>query len=230
MAAEYTEAIENILKDTLPHLPGVVRSVAARECRLAMREFFEKSLAWTTNVENVTIPNGDEAIQITDGDENTEVIAILDVKIGDATDGYQTVKPLGRVPDKIEGTQSTPWGWYVTSNPDELKLHPYQDGTTTKDLRVLVGLIPAFDVDINAQTLPRQITLKFYDAILNGTLARLYLHPNKPYSQPMLGTQLRHNFLRQIGYYAAQRKKGFNNSQMWRFPSGWNTKLRQRHG
>ena len=230
MAVEYTEAIENILKDTIPQLPGVVRSVAARECRLAMREFFEKSLAWTAVVESVTIPTGDEAIQITDGDENTEVIAIMRVEIGNSTDGYQLVRPLSRTPDKVEGTQSAPWGWYVTSNPDELKLHPYQEGSTENDLRVTVGLIPSFSVDVSEQDLPRQITLKFYDAILNGTLARLYMHPNKPYSQPVLGQQLRHNFLKQVGYYAAQRKKGFNNSQNWRFPSGWSTRLRQRFG
>ena len=230
MATEYTEAIENVVKDTVPQLPGIIRSVVARECRLAMREFFEKSLAWTTVVENVAIPDGDVAIQVDDGDANTAVISILRVEIGDATDGYQLVRPLGRTPDKVEGTQSTPWGWYVTSNPDELKLNPYQDGATTKDLRVTVALIPAFDIDINDTTLPRQITLKFYDAILNGTLARCYMHPNKPYSQPVLGQQMRHNFLRQIGYYAAQRKKGFNNTPMWSFPRGWSTKLRQRFG
>lgn len=221
MATEYTESIENILKDVVPHLPGVVRSVAAQECRLAMREFFERSLAWVTEVEGVAIPNGDTAIQVDDGDANTEVISIISVKIGNSTDGYQSVTALGRMPDKIEGTNSKPWGWYVTSNPDEFKLHPYFDGVSTDDLRVYVGLIPAFDVDINSLTLPRQITLKFHDAIVNGTLARLYMHPSKPYSQPMLGTQLRHNFLRQIGYYAAQRKKGFNNTPNWSFPRGW---------
>lgn len=230
MATEYTETVENVLKDTIPQLPGVIRSVAARECRLAMREFFEKSHAWTTEIEGVTIPAGDTAIQVDDSDANTEVIAVYDVRLGNSTDGYQALQPFGRKPDKIEGTNSKPFGWYVTSNPDEFKLHPYYESAPTDNLRVTAALIPAFDVDINSQTLPRQITLKFYDAVLNGTLARLYMHPNKPYSQPVLGQQLRHSFLRQIGYYAAQRKKGFNNSQMWRFPKGWTTKLRQRFG
>ena len=222
MATEYTEAIESILKDILGQLPGVIRSVAANECRLAMREFFEKSLAWTKEVEGVVIPTGDTAIQVDDADPNTEVIAIMGVKIGNSTDGYFPVSPLARMPDKIEGTNSRPYSWYITSNPDELKLHPYNtDAATADDLRVFVGLIPAFDVDVNDTTLPRQITLKYKDAILNGTLARLYMHPNKPYTQPMLGTQLRHNFLRQIGYYAGQRKKGYNNTPQWRYPSGW---------
>lgn len=221
MATEYTEAIENILKDILPDLPGVIRSVAARECRLAMREFFEKSLAWTMEVESVAIPIGDTAVQIDDGDANTEVVAILGVKIGNSTDGYQPVTPLARMPNKIEGTDSKPWNWYVTSSPDELKLHPYQNSASSNDLRVFVGLQPAMDIDINALTLPRQITLRYYDAILAGTLARLYLHPAKPYSQPMLGTQLRNKFLKDAGYYAAQRKKGYNNTPMWSFPVGW---------
>jgi len=222
MATEYTESIENLLKDIIPQLPGAIRSVVARECRLAMREFFEKSLAWVTVVNNVAIPDGDVAIQVDDGDDNTEVISILRVEIGNATDGYQLARPMTRLPDKVEGTNSKPGGWYVTSNPDEFKLHPYFDGTATDDLRVTVGLIPAFDTAITELDLPRQITLKFYDAILNGTLARLYLHPAKPYSQPVLGQQLRHNFLRQIGYYSAQRKKGFNNSPNWSYPRGWN--------
>lgn len=221
MATEYTEAIESVLKDILPDTPGVVRSVAANECRLAMREFFERSLAWTKEVESVTIPTGDTAIQVDDGDANTEVIAVLDMKIGTSADGYQRLTPLARMPDKIEGTESTPWSWYVASNPDEFKLHPYQSGSTSKDLRVFVGLMPALDVAVNDLTLPRQITLKYKDAILNGTLARLYMQPSKPYSQPVLGQQLRHNFLRQIGYYAAQRKKGYNNTPQWSFPAGW---------
>ena len=221
MATEYTEAIENILKDTLPHLPGVIRSVAAQECRLAMREFFEKSFAWVKEVESVTIPTGDTAIQVTDGDANTEVIGILEVKIGNTTDGYFPLTPLARMPNKIAGNNSRASEWYVTSNPDELKLHPYHTGTSSDDLRVFVGLMPALNIDVTDTTLPRQITLKYHDAIVNGTLARLYMHPNKPYSQPVHGTQLRHNFLRSIGYYAAQRKKGYNNTPQWSFPRGW---------
>ena len=222
MATEYTEAIENILKDILGQLPGVIRSVAANEVRLCMREFFEKSLAWTKEVESVSIPTGDTAIQVDDSDANTEVIAVMGVKIGNSTDGYSPITPLGGMPDKIEGSNGRPYSWYITSNPDEFKLHTYNtDASTADDLRVLVGLMPALDVAVDSQTLPRQITLKYKDAILNGTLSRLYMQPNKPYTQPVLGTQLRHNFLRQIGYYAGQRKKGYNNTPQWRYPVGW---------
>lgn len=221
MATEYTESHNQILKDTLPELPGAVRSVALRELRLAMREFFERSMAWTAVIDNVAVPNGNTPIQLDDGDANTEVIGIFGVEFGTDANGYQLLTPMNSRPSKYEGNES-PWGWYVTSNPDELRLHPYVNVDTTKVIRASVALIPAFDTDATETDLPRQITLKYYDAIRNGFLARMYMHPAKPYSQPVLATQLRHNFLRQIGFYAAQRRKGYNNTPAWRYPAtGW---------
>lgn len=221
MATEYTESIEQLLKEILPHLPGVIRSVAAQEIRDAMREFFEKSYAWVTTVDAIAIPTGDTAIQVTDGDANTEVIHIFSVRHGNDTDGYNLVPTLTDEPNKIEGNNSNPTAWYVTSNPDELKLHPYRDTATTDVLKAKVALIPSATVAINELDLPRQITLKFKEAIKDLTLARLYMQPAKPYSQPVLATQLRNRGLKAAGYYAAQRKKGFNNTPAWRYPAGW---------
>jgi hypothetical protein len=230
MAVEYTESIEKILKDVLGHMPGVVRSVAARETLLVMREFFEKSFAWTDVITNIAIPAGNTAIQLDDSDGDTTVVGILRLEIGTDADGYEYLRPLGRYPDKIESTNSTPWGWYVSSSPDEIFLHPYPESIPSKVLRAHVALMPAEDVDVNDTPLPRQVYLRYYDAILDGVLARLYLHPSKSYSQPMLGERYRQKFLKAIGYYAAQRKKGYNNSPMWTYPRGWSPTLRQRYG
>ena len=221
MATEYTESMEQLLKEILPHTPGVIRSVAAQELRDAMREWFERSYAWVKVVEDIAIPTGDTAIQVDDGDDNTEVIALLQVKHGNDTDGYTQVPSLTDEPNKIEGNSSSPTAWYVTSNPDELKLHPYRETATTDVLRVKVALIPSASIVLTDLDLPRQITLKFKEAIKDLTLSRLYMHPSKPYSQPVLATQLRHRALKAAGYYAAQRKKGFNNTPAWNYPTGW---------
>ena len=221
MATEYTESIEQLLKEILPHLPGVIRSVAAQEIRDAMREFFEKSHAWVKVVEDIAISTGDTAIQLDDGDENTEIIHILGLKYGNDTDGYTPLAQAIDEPNLIEGGTGAPSYWYVTSNPDEVKLHPYQSAATTDTLRAKVALIPSATVAVNELDLPRQITLKFKEAIKDLTLARLYMQPAKPYSQPVLATQLRNRGLKAAGYYAAQRKKGFNNTPAWRYPAGW---------
>ena len=213
---EYTETFEQILKDTLPQTPGIVRSVAMRELRLAAREFFEKSLTWTKIIDNVSATAGEVDIVITDGDDNTEIIAVLGVAL--ATGG-KYLSPVAQRPAKFEESD-LPRVFFVTSNPDHIRVWPYMVNTTANFLDVTVALIPAFD----ATALPRQITLKYYDALVTGYLSRVYKHPNKPYSAPALAGEQRHIFLRAIGYYIGQRKQGFNNAQSWVYPRGWQVK------
>ena len=221
MATEYTLSLNELLKDKLPELPGVVRSVAEREFRLAMREFFGKSYAWTTTVKDISIPTGETGIQLDDGDNNTEVIAVLGVAIGNSTEGYRPLTALNGRPIDEKTISSNPDRWYITSNPDEIVLYPYLDTATTDDLTAFVALVPAFDTTSSSNALPRQITLKYYDAIMEGFLARLYDHPSKPYSNPSMAMKKRHNFVTAIGYYASQRRGGYNGTPSWRFPRTW---------
>lgn len=216
MATEYTEIVDTILQDTIPELPGVLRAVAKRELRLAMREFFEKSYAWTKVVEPVALVAGVTPIQIDDSDANTEVIGILKVSVGNDTDGYTPLVPLPEQPDRYATGDGSQY-WFTTSNPDEFVAYPYPENVPTDVARVTVALIPAFDTE----QLPRQITLKYYEAIVNGFLARMYNHPNKPYSAPAAAGGHRQAFVSAIGYYAAQRKQGYNGAPNWRFPVGW---------
>lgn len=221
MAVEYTETFEQILNDTVPQTPGIIRSVALRELRLAAREFFEKSYAWVVTIEDITAPAGDEVIQVDDGDANTEVIGILEVAFNGRPVPPRPHRPAQFGQDPAFTTSDVPKSYWVNSNPDEFGFFPFLenvDGNNANPVTsVRVALIPSF----TATDLPRQITLKYYDAIVTGYLARVYGHPNKPYSAPMLAGQQRTSFVKSIGFYAAQRKQGYNNSPAWCFPRGW---------
>ena len=95
MANEYTEDFDLFLQDTLAELPGVIRSVAKRELRLTLREFFEKSYAWTKTVSGITIPQGvGGLIQVDDGDPNTEILTVLYVGINDGNGNVRDLTPL----------------------------------------------------------------------------------------------------------------------------------------
>lgn len=226
MAIEYTEVFDTILQDTVPELPGAIRAVAKRELRLAMREFFEKSYAWVTTVEGIALPAGNAPVQIDDGDQYSEVIGILGIAVGTDVDGYTPLAPLPGKPTYKE-TDSKPSMWYTSSNPDEFVQYPYPQNVPTDVAVAEVALVPAFD----AELLPRQITLKYYEAIVDGFLARMFAHPNKPYSAPGSHGLRRAAFLKAIGFYAAQRKQGYNGAANWRFPRGWKiAKAGQRYG
>jgi hypothetical protein len=211
MAVEFTETFEQILKDTAPNFPGAVRELTARELRLAAREFFEKSYAWTKVVTGINAPSGETPTQINDGDVESEVIGILYM-----TFNGSALLPIAERPPRVIASD-LPLYWYVTSNPDEFCLYPYLSVAVAGAISAKVALIPAF----NSASLPRQVTLKFYDSIVDGFLARMYMQPNKPYSNAELGAAHRQKFVQSIGFYAGQRKQGFNNSPNWRFPAGW---------
>jgi hypothetical protein len=216
VATEYTEVFDTILQDTIPELPGALRAVAKRELRLTLREFFEKSHAWVTTVEDIALPAGKTPVQIDDGDANTEIIGILRLSVGNDVDGYREMAPMAERPLRVE-TGKNASAWFASSNPDEFVQYPYPENVPTDVAVADVALIPAFDTEL----LPRQITLKYYEAIVNGFLARMYNHPNKPYSAPAAAGGHRLSFVSQIGYYAAQRKQGYNGAPNWRFPGGW---------
>lgn len=148
------------------------------------------------------------------GDPNVEVIGILTITLRNIR-----IPPIGSRPaiDDPDSTSDAPRGWYITSNPDEFQYFPQLENDLIGETCALVAVIPSFDTLL----LPRQITLKYYDAIIEGYLSRVYNHPNKPYSNPAVAAQMRHNFLRRIGYYMAQRKQGYNNSQQWSFNPSW---------
>lgn len=224
MATEYTVSLGELLKDALVELPGVVRSVAERELLLTMQEFFDKTFVWTKVVKDVAPVTGENPIQVDDGDPYTRVTGILAVAIGRSGEGYTPLRPIPSRPYNESTVGGLPSHFYITSNPDEFGLYPYMDNVGSYDLTVEVALSPLLDIssyDTAQNIFPRQIIMKYYDAIMQGFLARMYGHPNKPYSAPAVAGQLRHNFLRAIGYHAAQRKTGYNNSQNWRFPTGW---------
>lgn len=224
MATEYTETLNTILQDTIPQLPGIVRAVAERELRMAMREFFERSYAWRTTLEAIDAPAGDVAVWLqdaNDGDVNSDVVAILQVRIdtdpGGQGSNRRVLAPLARKPVIQYSNQNYPLGYRMTSNADEFKLYPALTDAITGGLEIDVALTPKLD----ATDLPRQVTSKFYDAIIEGFLARVYMHPNKPYSAPALAGAMRSSFRRRIGYYSAQAKMGYNNAQVWSYPGGW---------
>lgn len=165
----------------------------------------------------ITVPTTAQPIPAPAADPNVEVIAILNLELRNVR-----IPPIGGRPpaDDPDFTSDAPRGWFVTSNPDEFLFFPRLETDLVGEVCALVAVIPSFDTLL----LPRQVTLKYYDAIVEGYLARVYNHPNKPYSNPAVAAQLRHNFLRRIGFYMAQRKQGYNNSQQWTYPPGWNVR------
>jgi hypothetical protein len=201
-------AINIWLKDLLPRTSGLLRKVAARECRLAARDFFAHSYAWKEVIEGVATVDGQAQYVPMPADAvNSEVFAIIDVEYGDT--------PLSRLPQRPIGEvlTGTPAAWY-SPVPGQCALWPVPDATATDTLRFTVALIPKADT----ANLPDFTYQRYYDAILDGALSRIYLHPNRPYTDDKRASYHARRFRQSIAMASAEAKTGTNNSHSWRFP------------
>jgi hypothetical protein len=197
------------LKDLLPRTPGVTRSVATREFRLAAREFFAQSRVWREVVAPFSIVTGDaEQTPVPTDTGNSEGVAVDAVEFN----GRPLTK-LGGRPAGDDANGQTPWGWYSPS-PGAISLWPTPTQDITDALRFRISLIPT----ILAAELPDWVFQRHYDALLDGTLGRLYAHPAKAYSNLTGADYHLRRFRTAIQQASADAKQGNNGSQNWAFP------------
>jgi hypothetical protein len=217
--------LDTWLKDALPHLPGVVRSAAARELVLTARDFFERTLAWTTWITDVNMKSGAKQYWLSPYDTYSNVIGVLAVVF--KPDGPTSGRPLSPLTCRPAAvfTSNTPLNFYADSPPDAVFLYPEPDRDLDSSLDFYVALTPKQSVE----HLPRIATIKFHDAILQGFLGRMMMQPGKPYSNPPLASTYLREYSSMIGRYRGQAKTGFVQAQSWSYPSGWGVRKTGRH-
>lgn len=205
--------LDTWLKDALPMLPGVVRSVAARELVLTARHFFERTLAWRAVIEDINAVAGDKQYWQSPWDEFSNVIYVFGV----AFKG-NTLQPLVNKPmDATVQRTNLPTHFYTLNPPDSFYLYPQLETAQADAIDAWVALTPK----VSVEHLPRIAFIKFYDALLDGLLARLLAHPNKPYTDMGQARERRISYSAAIATYKAEAKQGFVNGQEWMFPAGW---------
>lgn len=208
--------LDTWLRDSLGSIPGAVRSVAARELVLACREFFERSYAWQGRIEDQDAKAGREQYWTSPYDQYANVIAVMGVDFNGVPLGRYPFRPSRRSTDSSD----TPVGFYAAPAPDAIELWPDLSSDVGDAITFIVALTPKTTVE----HLPRIAEVKFFDAIMDGFLARMYMHPNKPYTDKQLANQKRKAFNHWIGKYMGQAKQGFVSAQNWVYPPGWNVR------
>lgn len=208
-----TQPISTWLKDLLPRTPGANRAVVLRDFRLAAQEFFTKSYAWREVVGPVpattlqSIYDADSFV-VESADPLADIAAILQIEFNGSLLVPKPSRLMGSTPPV-----GTPTSWYSTGL-GQFSLWPEPVATIDDTLTVRVALTPKMD----AADLPDLAYVRFYDALFDGTLGRLYAHPAKAYSN-LAGAQYHlQRFRAAIGAEAGAAKQGLINAPNWRFP------------
>jgi hypothetical protein len=145
-------------------------------------------------------------------DQYANVVGVLGVSFNG-----NMLAPTTRRPPRASDATDIPRAYYAGEVPDMIEIFPDLLTDVDSALSFHVALTPK----VSVEHLPRVAEIKYYDAILDGFLARMYMHPHKPYSSPSFAQAKRRSFNSWIGRYAGQTKQGNVGAQSWSFPAGW---------
>lgn len=206
--SEFDVRIETWLKDLLPRTPGLIRKIAKREFLLAAREFYEQSTAWRVVIGPRNMRANKKRYLLSPYDAYANVVQVFAVEC----DGVP-LRALHRRPGQEDITADRPWGYFLEDS-DYIRLWPTPIESVDDALTFHVALTPKLSVT----HMPRIASTHHYDALLDGALGRLYMHPAKPYSNPPGAQYHLQRFRHAIGKYAGQAKMGYAGAQAWKFP------------
>ena len=191
-------------------VPGADNNFLEENIVRSIKEFCSESTAWREWVEDRTVSEGERAVDLQTG-LKSHVLLVHEVLL----DG-RPLHQVSRLYPESEGPQQ-PRGWvgdgYV---PGRIFLTPVPDKDYEFGLKALVSLT----VGKAPCKLPTLLTEMFYEAVLDGTLGRLYMQPRKPYSDREAASFHLRRFRRYTRQARDMASRGFTpGGQNWSYPS-----------
>lgn len=165
---------DRLLRDIATIVNGVMPEVIRNELNATVRDFCRRSNSLKDDVLD-TLPAGSNELMIADVN-GLKAIKVLAARTGDGAIIYEDPLLRQRAPTGIV----TPRRYYC---PAENKM--VFEGAPQADLPLT--LMVAFCPRADSASVPEDLYEQRYEGLKAGTLGRLYMQPNKPYSNLALG-------------------------------------------
>jgi hypothetical protein len=165
------------LEELMIAVNGAERELLNHQTRAAAIEFCNLSEAWRLDNLPIDIEQGKRAYVIEPPLSDTEIHKIVEVSIeGRKINPTSWAQVIDSSPSNLnfEGTARC----YVSEYTDKIEVHPIPNADITNGLVCKSAIRPTRI----AEGMNAEVGKRYFDAILNGAKARLYLIPNKPWS------------------------------------------------
>lgn len=199
--------LTSFLPDVYVEATGVPEPVALNALRHTLREFCQASRAWSADLAPISILNADNsyALSLPAGSELAEVLT--------ATLGTRalTVTTLEEMSRANPGWRSATGDDLQAVIPDaaQVLVYPTPNRNLTDTLLLWVSLRPTLSGTTCADVLGR-----YTEAVALGTLARIKVMPNKPWSDREGVAVYQTRFREGIARARAEALKGFSGASL----------------
>lgn len=168
-----------------------------------LNDFYTRSTAWRANVGPYPVNVSQATVDLNPIDQNTRLQFVLGAYLMpfNNSNDPMTLAPSAR--QFLGGSPAPPTRYYM-HHPDQMILYPSPDQTYGNILWVYGSLVPTS----LAAILPDQSYTQHVDALIWGTLARLYAIPKRPWSDKELAATMQRDYRREILLYRDLANRG----------------------
>ena len=222
MSVTSPTSLNYIAQRVVAEIPGVPDTLALLKVQDAVMDFYRRSTGWRADIEVNAAGGGMIAGQDTYAlnpvDANTQLLFVLAAYLYPSVVGGNSRKWLYPMTRQVVGPdQDIPTTFFMTA-PDQMVLYPVPNqnyGAQGVNLFVYAILMPS-----PTGVLPTVSANEHLDGLVFGTLARLLIMPNRPWSNPALAMQYRKLFLQETMRVRDEVERGYSGADArLRFPA-----------
>lgn len=177
-AAVNGQSLDYITQQVLQQMPGCPNGLAQSSLQNVIRDFYNKSNAWQEVIGPYSILKGVGTINLNPVDQYSQCHYVLNAFVYPDTTGGLSPRRLGPGNHLVFGADVGSPLQYFMQAPDVMVLYPVPDITYGNLLYVTMSLMPV----LNVGRLPNVSITHHFDGLLFGTLWRLGMMANKPWT------------------------------------------------
>jgi hypothetical protein len=189
----------------------LIRSTLTR----VLNDFYTRSTAWRANVGPYNVAAGVAQVNLNPVDQNTRLQFVLGAFMFPFNGSEEPLTLFPSVRQFLGGTPAPPSRYYM-QQPDQMILYPVPDISYGNILYAYASLVPT----TLAAQLPDASYTQHVDALIWGTMSRLYFMPKKPWTDKEEGARLEKKYRQEILIYRDIANRGYGPADTaLRFPS-----------
>lgn len=217
LAGQSTLFLQQKIAMEFPAAPDTLIASKLSDC---IREFYTNSGAWREVIGPYNVSALQQVLHVNPVDQYSQFQYVLNAFIFPSTPGGNQEQPMRPSPRRLFGLSYQNPGpyplWYWMETPDRMHLYPPPQNSLGKTLWVYGILLPL----VNTPRLPPIATTHHLDALVWGTLWRMYMMPKKPWTDATLASQYRKEFKREMLRWRDVANRSYSNATApWTFPS-----------
>jgi hypothetical protein len=174
--------LDDFLPHLLPDLPGCPDTLVKQQLLFGVIEFCQETHAWNEIQDPIRVRDGVNEIDV-DTPSGARIVAVKDAWAANRKLRPVTMPQLFElIPNWQTAEGSEPTYYNASTDYRSIRIFPIPNDSTNQTITLRVAYAPKLD----ATSIPDELAIKYWDALIGGAKARLMVTPGKAWTNANL--------------------------------------------